>query len=117
MPGDKVKFGVLITNQGDEVAVGRIGVELYASPDRVLGAGDVRVGRTGDDGACVVRGLTPGRLRVAAFTDRSLPSVVETEGVAGEVAAADVRLQVFVKPEGQRLKDPTQFAETQLEAD
>jgi protocatechuate 3,4-dioxygenase beta subunit len=54
--------------------------------------GDVRVGRTGDDGTCVVRGLTPGRFRVAAFTERTLPSVVEAEGGAGEVAAAEVRL-------------------------
>jgi protocatechuate 3,4-dioxygenase beta subunit len=54
--------------------------------------GDVRIGRTGDDGRCVVRGLTPGRLRVAAFTASHLPAVVEADGVAAKEVAAAIDL-------------------------
>lgn len=54
--------------------------------------GDVRVGKTGDDGTCVVRGLMPGRLRVAAFTASDVPAVVEVEGTASKTAEAAITL-------------------------
>jgi hypothetical protein len=54
--------------------------------------GDVRVGRTGDDGTCLVRGLTPGRLRVASFTAADVPAVVEAQGVESKTAEVELTL-------------------------
>jgi protocatechuate 3,4-dioxygenase beta subunit len=54
--------------------------------------GDVRVGRTGDDGTCVVRGLTPGSLRVAAFSASDVPAVVEAEGTASQTVETSITL-------------------------
>ena len=57
VPGDKGKVPVVVTNQGDGSAVGRIGIEIYASSDGTLDGNDLLLARLSNQAV----GLAPGK--------------------------------------------------------